>query len=114
MGIARYEKIEVNTVTATTSAFGEQTIAQSVWFETRALITNMANQVRALDKFRVYSDVVNMTVNYTPNLKTISDNMSGYSIAYRGNNWRIAEIKESNDRMTVMLSCVRNDPVTGV
>ena len=114
MAIARFENISVNNLSFGLSAFGEQSTTQTLWFQTRARVHSVANHVRINDKYRVYSDVVNFTLNYTPNLKTIIDNQNAYSITWRGFDWRIDNVREADDRMTAMLLCVRNDPVVAV
>jgi hypothetical protein len=114
MSIARFENIAINTLTFGRSDFGEQTTAQSLWFNTRARVHSVANHVKIADKYRVYADVVQLTLNYTPNLKTVVDNQPAYSITWRGFDWRIDSVRESDDRMNALLMCVRNDPVTAV
>ena len=47
-------------------------------------------------------------------MKTIVDDQHLYSITWRNRDWRITDCRESNDRMTVMFMCYRNDPVTAV
>lgn len=112
--VKRYENIAVNNLTFSNSDFGEQNTTQTLWFRTRALVHSVSNNVRIADKFRVYADVVELTLNYTPNLKTIVDNQNLYSITWRGYDWRIDNVREADDRMTAHLLCVRNDPVTAV
>jgi hypothetical protein len=114
MAIARFENIAVNTLSFGKSDFGEQSTTQTLWFRTRARVQSVANHVKIADKYRVYSDIVEMTLNYTPNLKTIIDNQPAYSITWRGFDWRIDNVREANDRMTAHLMCVRNDPVVAV
>ena len=114
MAIARYENVTVNNVTNSVDAYGEQTTTITKWFDTRARIADVANSVRIADKYRVYSDLVNLTFNYTPNQKSIVDNQDLHSITWRGFDWRITDVRESNDRMNVTLLCYRNDPNTPV
>ena len=114
MAIARFENISVNNLSFGQSAFGEQSTTQTLWFQTRARVHDVANNVRINDKYRVYADVVDFTLNYTPNVKTIIDNQNAYSISWRGFDWRIDNVREANDRMTARLLCVRNDPVVAV
>lgn len=114
MAIARFENITVNNLTFGKSDFGEQSTTQTLWFATRARVHSVANSVRISDKYRVYSDIVNFTLNYTPNTKEIVNNQNLYSINWRGFDWRIDNVRESDDRMTVMILCVRNDPVVAV
>lgn len=114
MSIARYENIVVNNVTNSKDAYGEQTTTITEWFKTRARVSDVANSLRIADRYRVYSDLVNLTLNYTPNMKEIVDNQNLYSITWRGNDWRITDVRETNDRMNVILLCYRNDPATPV
>jgi hypothetical protein len=114
MAIARFENINVNRLTFGKSSFGEQSTTVSLWFATRARVHSVANNVRISDKYRVYSDIVNFTLNYTPNTKEIVDNQNLYSINWKNFDWRIDSIRETDDRMKVMITCVRNDPTTAV
>ena len=42
------------------------------------------------------------------------DNQNLYSITWRDKDWRITDVRETNDRMKVVLLCYRNDPDTTV
>jgi hypothetical protein len=110
MGIARYENITINRVTNGTSTYGEQTTTITKWFETRARVKDVHNSLTISEKYRLYSDLTNLTCNYTPNLKEVVDNQNLYSITWRNQDWRITDIRESDDRMNVTLLCYRNDP----
>lgn len=110
MGIVRNEIIIVNTLSFGINAFGEQSTTQTAKFTTSALVQNVSNSVMVSDKFRVYQEMVQFTLSYTPNTKDIADNQKNYSITYRSKSWRIADVKESNDRMKVTLLCSYNEP----
>ena len=114
MAIARFENITVNRLSFGTSGFGEQTTSESEWFKTRARVHSVANHVRIAEKYRVYADVVEFTLNYTPNTKEMVDNQNLYAIVWKGFSWRIDNVREADDRMTVKVLCVRNDPVAAV
>jgi hypothetical protein len=114
MSIARYENITVNHVINSIDTFGQQTTTISKWFDTRARVMDVANSLRIAEKYRVYTDLVNFTLNYTPNMKEIVNNQDLYSIAWRGFDWRITDVRETNDRMNVIILCYRNDPTTPV
>lgn len=114
MAIARFENITVNRLTFGTSGFGEQTTSESEWFKTRARVHSVANHVRIAEKYRVYADVVEFTLNYTPNTKEMVDNQNLYAVVWKGFSWRIDNVREADDRMTVKVLCVRNDPVAAV
>lgn len=114
MAIARFENIIINNLTFGKSDFGEQSTTQTVWFETRARVASVSNSLKIADKYRLYQDMVNLTLNYTPNMKTIVDNQNAYSITYRGKDWRIDNARESDDRMNIIFMCYRSDPVTAV
>ena len=114
MSIRRYENISINNLTFSQSSFGQQTTAQTLWFNTRAEVSEVANSLKISEKYRVYQDLVNLTIRYTPNAKEIVDNQNLYSVTWRGNTWRVTDARESNDRMSVRLLCYRTDPVTAV
>ena len=114
MAIRRYENIDVNNVTNGVNSIGEYTTTITKFFTTRALVADVNNNLRITERYRVYQDLVNLTLNYTPNVKQIVDNQNLYSITWRGFDWRITDIRESNDRMRVTLLCYRSDPITPV
>jgi hypothetical protein len=114
MSIARFENININNLTFTKSDFGESATVQALWFATRARVSSVANSLKIADKYRLYQDMTNFTLNFTPNMKTIVENPHLYSITYRGKDWRIDNAQESDDRMNVIFRCYRSDPVTAV
>lgn len=75
---------------------------------------SVANNLRISDKYRVYADMVEFTLNYTPNTREIVNNQNLYSLNWKNFDWRIDSVREADDRMTVKLLCVRNDPVVAV
>lgn len=110
MAITRYENLTVNNVTNGTNSFGEYTTTITPFFETRGLVHDVANSVRISERYRVYADLVNITLNYTPNTKNMVDNQNLFSITWRGHDWRITDCREHNDRMKITFVCYRNDP----
>jgi hypothetical protein len=114
MAIARFENITVNQLTFATSTFGEQSTAITEWFKTRARVHSVSNNLKISEKYRIYADVVEFTLNYTPNTREIIDNQNLYSIYWKSKNWRVDSVREADDRMTVNFMCVRNDPVVAV
>ena len=114
MAIARFENITINNLTFGKSDFGEQATTETKWFGTRARVADVANSVKIADKYRLYQDLVDFTLNYTPNIKQIVDHQQMYSITWRNSSWRITDVREANDRMTVKIMCYRSDPVTAV
>jgi len=114
MAIARYENITVNRVANGVDAIGQQTTTITKWFDSRARVQDVKNAVSINKDDRIYSDLVRLTVNYTPWMKEIVDNQNLYSIFWRNFDWRITDVMESNDRMNVTLLCYRNDPTTTV
>ena len=114
MSIKRYENVTVNNVTNGVNTYGEYTTTITPWFESRALIADVANSLRISDRYRLYSDLVFMTFNYTPNMRTIVDNQNLYSLRWRNYDWRISDVRETNDRQRVTFTCYRNDPTTPV
>jgi len=114
MTIARFENININNLTFTKSDFGESATVQALWFATRARVSSVANSLKIADKYRLYQDMTNFTLNYTPNMKEIVDNQNLYSITWRGKDWRIDSARETDDRMNIIFLCYRSDPVTAV
>lgn len=114
MAIARFENININNLTFTKSDFGESATVQTLWFATRARVASVANSLKIAEKYRLYQDMTNFTLNYTRNMKAIVDNQNLYSITWRGKDWRIDSARESDDRMNVIFLCYRSDPVTAV
>lgn len=114
MSIARFENININNLTFTKSAFGESATVQTLWFATRARVSSVANSLKIADKYRLYQDLTNFTLNYTPNMKKIVDDQNLYSITWRGKDWRIDSARETDDRMNIIFLCYRSDPVTAV
>lgn len=114
MAIERFENLSINHVTNGTDSVGEYTTTITKWFDTRGKIRDVANSLRISERYRVYQDLVNITLNYTPNIKAVVDSQNLYSITWRGFDWRITDIQEANDRMTVKFICYRNDPTTPV
>jgi hypothetical protein len=114
MAIARYENLVVNNVVNAIDDYGQYTTTLTKWFDTRGRIADVANSLRISERYRVYQDLVNITLNYTPNTRLMVDNQNLYAINWRGNDWRITDIRESNDRMKVTFLCYRNDPATPV
>lgn len=114
MAIARFENITINQLTFGESGFGEQSTTETEWFKTRARVHSVSNHVRISEKYRLYNDIVEFTLNYTPNTREMVDNQNLYSIVWKGFSWRIDNVREADDRMTVRILCVRNDPQTAV
>lgn len=114
MAIARFENIRVNRLTFAKTDFGEQTTTIAKWFDTRARVHSVTNSLRISEKYRLYQDVVSFILNYTPNTREMVLNQNLYSINYNTFDWRIDSIRESDDRMTVMIMAYRTDPTTAV
>ncbi|MEY3156894.1 MAG: hypothetical protein RL257_914 [Actinomycetota bacterium] len=112
MSIARYENIRVNSLTFGKSTFGEQTTTSTKWFDTRAQVSDVASSVQISEKYRLYQDLTNFKLNYTPNTRTMAINQNLYSLTWRNQEWRITDAKESNDRQWITFMCYRNDPGT--
>lgn len=114
MAIARYENIVVNNVTNSVDDIGQYTTTITEWFNTRARVQDVHNSLQITANERVYSDLVKFTVNYTPWTRQMVDRQPLYSIGYRGQDYRITDCYESNDRMNVTFLCYRNDPTVPV
>ena len=114
MAIARYENVIINNVTNGISLYGEQTTTITEWFTSRAIVKDVRNNLRISERYRLYTDLVTLTFNYTPNMKQIVDQQNLFSMDWRGYDWRIIDCYESDDRMSITFTCYRNDPATPV
>jgi hypothetical protein len=114
MSIVRFENIDINTVSNSVNSIGEQTTVITKWFTTRALVRTPRNNLNITNGTRIYNDNLDLVLNYTPNTKEVFDNQNLYSVTYRGQDWRIQGIQETNDRMKVVFTCYRNDPAVPV
>lgn len=110
MGIVRYEPVAVNNVTNGVDDFGEYTTTITKWFDTRAVVSDVANNLKIADRYREYAELVNLRFNYTPNMRDVATTQEDFSITWRGNDWRITDARESNDRMHITLLCYRVEP----
>jgi hypothetical protein len=114
MGIARYENVTINNVTNGTDSLGEYTTTITPWFTSRAIVKDVKNSLRIAERYRIYQDLVNLTFNYTPNVKQLVENQDLFSITWRGDEWRITDIFEADDRMSITFLCYYNAPNTPV
>ena len=114
MAIARYENVTINNVTNGVDELGQYTTTITPWFTSRAVVADVRNNLRIADRYRTYQELVNLTFNYTPNIKSIVDNQDQFSLTWRGQDWRITDAIESDDRMRVTFLCFYNQPNTPV
>jgi len=108
--VTRYENLTINDVTNGVNSVGEYTTTVTPWFESRGLVHDVANSLRISERYRVYSDLVMITMNYTPNIKKLVDDQNLYSITWRDREWRISDVRETNDRQKATFICYRADP----
>lgn len=108
--VKRYENIVLNEVTNGVDSLGEYTTTITPWFETRGEVHDIANSLRISERYRVYSDLLQVTLNYTPNVKKMVDDQDKYSITWRNREWRISDCREHNDRQFATFICYRADP----
>ena len=73
MGIVRYENLSINNVVNGVNSLGEYTTTTNKWFDTRGLVHDIANSLRITERYRAYSDLLQVTLNYTPNIKRVVD-----------------------------------------
>jgi hypothetical protein len=114
MAIARYERVDVYTLTFGTNSYGENITTQTFKFTSRPLVSDVKNTLLITGETRIYQDVINFKFSYTPWVQDIVINQNLYSFTYRGQDWRVTNTMESNDKMSVTILCYRNDPTTKV
>jgi hypothetical protein len=114
MGIARYEDVNVYTLSFTTNAYGDTVTIKTLKFNSKPEIRTVKNDLRITDKYRVYTGLIYMVFNFTPYTRDMYDFQNLYSITWRGHDWRIDSPVESDDRMKVTFLCYHNDPSTQV
>lgn len=114
MSINRFENVTINNVTNSVDTLGQYTTTITPWFTSRARVRDVNNSVRIAERYRVYTDLVNLTFNYTPYMKQVVDDQNLFSITWRNQDWRITDVRESDDRMSITLLCYYNSPSTPV
>lgn len=112
--VSRVDEISINNLSFTVTNLGEQTTVETLWFKTRAKTKSVHNNIRTLERFRQYDNMMEFVCNYTTNIRTISDAQEAYSVTFRQKSWRISEIFEHDDRQWVTLRCYRNEPSAAV
>ena len=60
MAITKFETVEVNNLSFATSSYGETQTTKTVKFTSRPLISEVRANVATSEKFRIYSDLVQM------------------------------------------------------
>ncbi|NDB58291.1 hypothetical protein EB001_07585 [bacterium] len=114
MAIARYENVDVNTLTFGTNSYGENVTTITKKFTSRALVSSVKNSLQITGDTRIYQDLINFKFNYTPWTQDIIINQNLYSFTWRGQDWRVTNAIETDDKMNVIILCYRNDPTTKV
>lgn len=114
MGIARFENVDVNTLTFAIDSYGSGNTVITKKFTSRPLVSSVRNSVAILEKYRVYSDLIQFKFNYTPWVRDVVLNQNLYSFTWNGQDWRVTDAIEANDRMSVTVMCYRSDPATKV
>lgn len=114
MGIVRFETVNVNNVSISTDSVGQTVTNITLWFQTRARVLDIKNDMHINKDDRIYSDVAKFVLNNTPNTVAMATNQVGYSFGWRGDDWRISDVYESNDKMNITFLVYRNNPTTQV
>jgi hypothetical protein len=114
MAIARFENVDVNTLTFGKDSFGEGTTTITKKFTSRPLVSSVKNSLAITKDTRIYQDLIMFKFNYTPWTQDVVNSQNLYSFTWRGFDWRIENCIESNDRMSMTALCYRSDPLTKV
>jgi hypothetical protein len=114
MGISRFDTVTVNIVTNGKDVYGGQTTTETPWFNARALVSDVKSGMTITKENRVYNDLSRLTFPYTPNMQQIAMNQESYSMTWRGQDWRINDAIEANNKMSITFMCYRNAPSVSV
>ena len=114
MAIARFENVTIQNVANGIDSYGQYTTVLTNWFETRAKVMDFHSAVGIEKDDRVYHDLVKFVLNFTPNTRRMSLNQELYAINYNGQDWRITDAIQANDRMSITFLCYENKPTTAV
>jgi hypothetical protein len=114
MAIARFENVDVNTLTFAVDSYGAGNTIITKKFTSRPLVSSVRKSLAISEKYRVYSDLIEFKFNYTPFMEDVSYNQNLYSFTWNGQDWRVIDVIEANDRMSITVMCYRSDPATKV
>ena len=114
MAIARFENVDVNTLTFAVDSYGSGNTIITKKFTSRPLVSSVKKSLAISEKYRVYSDLLEFKFNYTPFVVDVANNQNLYSFTRSGQDWRITDAVESNDKMSITFMCYRSDPATKV
>jgi hypothetical protein len=114
MAIKRYENVDVNDLTFGTNTYGENVTTITKKFTGRPLISSVKNSLQITKDTRIYQDLINFKFQYTPWMQAIVISQNLYSFTWRSQEWRIDNVMEADDKMSVTFLCYRNDPATKV
>ena len=114
MAIARFENVDVNTLAFAVDSYGSGNTIITKKFTSRPLVSSVRNSVAISEKYRIYADLIEFKFNYTPWMRDVFVNPNLYSFTWNGQDWRLTDVVESNDRMSVTVMCYRSDPATKV
>jgi len=114
MAIARFENVDVNTLTFAVDSYGSGNTIITKKFTSRPLVSSVRNSVAISEKYRVYSDLIEFKFNYTPFMIDVVYNQNLYSFKWNNQDWRVVNAIQSDDKMSVTVMCYRSDPATKV
>jgi hypothetical protein len=110
VSIVRFETVTVNQLTRGIDAYGEATVTATPLFTSQGRVHDVKNALELNEQYRLYADYLSIWLNFTPATLQVAEDQENYSVTWRGQDWRITDSIESDDRMTVRLMCYRAKP----
>lgn len=105
MSLPRFEPVTIQSVARTVDANGGPVNTFTNLFSVHGRIRDVKNTLKLNELYRLYADWVNIQMNLTSNTLLIAEDQENYSLGWRGNNWRIVDAVEADDRQYVEFLC---------
>lgn len=112
MTIRQYVNLTVWKITREVDDYGNNKQVLSDPVATGGYYGDNKNTINIESNERVYIDSISLRLRLTPMVYAMAMNPSGYSIEFRGEQWRVNDNVESGDRMSIEFTCYRNAPET--
>lgn len=103
-----FQNIEINKITVTTDAGGNQKTVLSLFQTMSAQILDFPDSLKYTEQFRQYVSVMKFKVPYTPNTVLVDNSKVEYAVKMGGIDYRILQSNVTPDRQYFVFT-VYND-----